>query len=210
MIRVVIADDHPIVREGLKKILEKTSDMEVVGEAGAGEELLSKISEIDCDVLLLDITMPGRGGLEILEQLHKEKPRLPVLIISIHPEEYYGMRVLKAGAGGFLNKDKAPEELIGAIRKVTSGGKYVSPELSEKIAFSLSGNINKAAHETLSNREYQVMCLLASGKTVTGIADELALSVRTISTYRSRILDKMKMKNNAELTHYAIKNGLLE
>ena len=210
MIRVIIADDHPIVREGLKKVLEKTSDIVVVDEASTGEELPGKIRETDCDVVLMDITMPGRGGLEILEQLKIERPKLPVLILSIHSEELYAVRVLKAGASGFLNKDKAPDELIGAIRKVTRGGKYVSSSLAERLAFDLEPGKGKQPHERLSNREYQVMCLIASGKRVSEIAKELSLSVNTISTHRSRILEKMKMKSNAEITNYVIKKGLLD
>ncbi|MBN2289729.1 MAG: response regulator transcription factor [Candidatus Glassbacteria bacterium] len=210
MTRIIIADDHPIVREGLKKILEKTNDILVAGEAGTGEELLGLVRESDCDIVLLDITMPGRGGLEILEQLRAEKPGVKVLVLSVHPEEYYAVRVLKAGASGYLNKEKAPAELIKAIRKVALGGKYVSPALAEMLAFELETGRDRTPHELLSNREFQVMCLIASGKTVSQVAAELSLSVRTISTYRSRILEKMKMKSNAELTRYAIKNQLVD
>jgi len=210
MLRIAIADDHPIVREGLKKILDKNSDMAVVGEASTGEELLGKIGKIDCDAVLLDITMPGRGGLNILEQLKAENPKLPILVLSIHSEEQYAVRVLKAGASGYLTKDNAPHELIKAIRKIACGGKYVSPSLAEKLAFDLERGTKETSHECLSNREFQVMCLIASGKTVSRIAEEMALSVRTISTYRSRILEKMKLKNNAEITRYAIKKGLLD
>ena len=210
MIRVIIADDHPIVREGLKKVLEKTPDIVVAEEVSTGEELLGKIRETDYDAVVLDIAMPGRGGLETLEQLKAEKPRLPILMISIHPEEHYGVRVLKAGASGFMNKEKAPAELIGAIRKVAMGGKYVSSSLAERLAFDLDPGKGKQPHERLSNREYQVMCLIASGKRVSEIAKELSLSVNTISTHRSRILEKMKMKSNAEITNYVIKKGLLD
>ena len=210
MIRIIIADDNPIVREGLKKVLEKTSDIVVAEEAGTGEDLLDKIRESDCDVVLLDITMPGRGGLEILEQLKIEKPKLPVLILSIHSEESYAVRVLKAGASGFLSKDKAPKELIGAIRKVARGRKYVSSSLAEKLAFDLEIGYDKPIHERLSNREFQVMCMIASGKKVKEIADELFLSVNTIKTFRSRVLEKMGMKSNVEIARYAIKHELVD
>jgi len=210
MIRIIIADDHPIVREGLKKVLEKNPDMTVADEVSTGEELINKARTNDYDVVLLDITMPGKGGLEILEQLKKEKPKLRILVLSIHPEEQYAIRVLKAGASGYLSKDKAPYELLEAIRKVAQGGKYVSASLAEKLAFEIENGREKPLHENLSNREYQVMCLIASGKTIKNIADELSLSARTVSTYRSRILDKMKMKSNAEITHYAIKQGLVD
>ncbi|HUU30042.1 MAG TPA: response regulator transcription factor [archaeon] len=210
MIKIIIADDHPIVREGLKKILDKYSDIVVAGEAASAEELLSELRKNDYDVALLDITMPGRGGVEILGQLRVEKPDLRILVLSFHSEEHYAVRVLREGASGYLTKDKAPLELVEAIRKVAAGGKYVSPSLAEKLAFDLQEGGEKSLHGNLSNREYQVMCLIASGKTITEIAGELCLSVRTVSTYRSRILEKMKMKNNAEITHYAIKKGLVE
>jgi len=210
MLKIIIADDHPIVREGLKKVLEKSSNMSVVAEAGTGEELLSKIRETDCDAVLLDISMPGRGGLDVLEQLKIERPKLPILVLSMHSEEHYAVRVLKAGASGYLTKDKAPYELIKAIDKISAGGKYVSPSLAEKMAFDLEYDKEKPLHESLSNREFQVMCLIATGKTVSEIGQDLALDVRTISTYRSRILEKMKMKNNAEITHYVIKNNILD
>lgn len=210
MIKVIIADDHPIVREGLKKILGKTPDLVIVDDVGSGEELLIKVSANEYDVVLLDLSLPGRGGLEILEQLRKEKPKLPVLVLSIHPEKLYAVRVLKAGASGYLNKDEAPAELLKAIRKVFSGGKYVSTAVAEILAADLEAGHETAPHELLSNREYQVMRLIASGKTVKAVAAELSLSSRTVSTYRSRVLQKMKLNNNAELTYYAIKNGLVD
>lgn len=210
MIRIIITDDHPIFREGLKRIIEKTSDMVVADEASTGEELLGKIGEKNFDLVLLDIAMPGRGGLEILDQLKTANPNLRILVLSMYPEERYAVRVLKSGAAGYLTKDKASDELIKAIRKISDGGKYVSLSLAEKWAFDLELGGEKPLHGSLSNREYQVMLMIASGKTLKEIVEELSLSVTTISTYRSRILKKMKLSNNAEITYYAIKNGLVE
>ena len=210
MLKVIITDDHPIVREGLKKILDKSSQMIIVGEAATGEELLNKLKDLACDVVLLDISMPGRGGLEILEQIRMQSPGLPVLVLSMHSEDHYAKRVLQMGAAGYLTKDKAPLELIEAIRKVAGGGKYISHSLAEKLAFDLEQGKDKQPHETLSNREFQVMLLIAEGKTVSEIAEELVLSVRTISTFRSRIMGKMQMKNNSELTHYVIENKIID
>jgi DNA-binding NarL/FixJ family response regulator len=210
MIKVLIADDHAVVREGLKQILAETPDIEVVAEATHGQEVLDKIRSTPVDVVVLDIAMPGRSGLDVLLHLKRERPSLPVLVLSIHPEDQYAVRVLKAGACGYLTKESAPDQLIAAIRKVVVGGKYVSPSLAEKLAFDLEADVDKPLHETLSDREYEVLCQIALGKTVKEIADKLSLSVKTISTYRSRILEKMKMKNNAELTHYVIRQGLVE
>ena len=210
MIKILIADDHPVVRKGLKDIIQETSDMTVSGEAGKGQEVLENVRKIDFDVVVLDIAMPGRSGLDILKELKSEKPELPVLILSIHPEEQYAVRVLKAGASGYLTKDSAPDELITAILKVSRGKKYISSSLAEKLAYDLEIGVEKPLHEALSDREYEVMCRIASGKTVKEIAEELFLSVKTISTYRARILEKMQMKSNAELTHYAIKLGLVD
>ena len=209
MIKVLIVDDHPIMRKGLKQVLSEASDIVVAGEASNGQEALSLALENDFQVVLLDISMPGRSGLEVLSQLKRLKSSLHILILSTFPEEQYAVRALKSGASGYLTKESLPEELIAAIRKVSGGGKYVSAALAEKLAFDLSDEAAKPLHETLSDREYQVMCMIASGKTVKVIAEELALSVKTISTYRRRILDKMKMTNNAELTHYAIRQGLV-
>jgi two-component system invasion response regulator UvrY len=210
MLKILIADDHAIVRQGLKQIVTETRDMTVAGEASNGQELLNKIKEGEFDVVVLDITMPVRDGMDVLRQLRSERPRLPVLMLSIHPEEQYALRALRAGASGYLTKESAPDELVVAIRKVSSGGKYISASLAEKLAFELEVGRDQAPHETLSDREHQVLCLIASGKTVMEIAQELSLSEKTISTYRSRILEKMNMKNNAELTYYAIKNQLIE
>lgn len=210
MIRILVADDHTIVREGLKQILADVGDMAVRDEAGNGQEALAKIREGEFDVVLLDISMPGRSGLEILKEIKAEHPKLPVLILSMHAEEQYAVRALRAGASGYVTKASAPDELIGAIRKVSCGRKYVSSSLAEKLAFELDIDTKKPPHETLSDREYQVMLMLASGKSVKEIADELCLSVKTISTYRSRVMEKMNMKKNAELTLYAIQNHLVD
>ncbi len=209
MLKILIADDHSIVREGLKQVLADTSDMVVSDEAASTEEALKKALEGDFDVVVLDISMPGRGGLDALKQIKSQKPKLPVLILSMYSEEQYVLRVLKAGAAGYLTKESAPDELIGAIRKVSKGMKYVSAHLAEEIAFALDSDFERPIQETLSDREFQVLCMIASGKTAREIAGELALSVKTVSTYRSRILEKMRMKSNAELTHYAIKNKLV-
>ena len=209
MIKILIADDHAIVREGLKQIVAETSDMVVVDEASNGQETLDKVWKNDYDVVVLDISMPGRSGLDILKQLKGERSKLPILVLSMHPENQYAVRVLKAGADGYLTKESAPDELIAAIRRVSLGRKYVSSSLAEKLAFDLEIE-EKPLHETLSDREYRVMCMIASGKTVTEIAEEFSLSVKTISTYRSRALEKMEMRNNSELTHYAIKNLLVD
>ena len=209
MIKIIIADDHPIVRAGMKQIISEASDLMVADEASDGHKLLSKIRAENFDVVILDITMPHMDGLDVLKQLKIEKPKLPVIVLSIHPEDQYALRVLKAGASGYVTKTSAPDELINAIRKVFRGGKYISPTIAEKLAFQLDADFKEMPHETLSDREYQVLCMLASGKTVTEIADELALSVKTISTYRARILEKMDMKNNAELIHYAVQNKLV-
>jgi DNA-binding NarL/FixJ family response regulator len=184
--------------------------MRVTDEADNGQEVLNKVSEQHYDVVLLDIAMPGRSGLDVLKQLKSKKPKLPVLMLSVHPEEQYAVRTLKAGASGYLTKGSATDELIAAIRKISTGKKYVSSSLAEKLAFDLDLDHEKPRHEILSDREYQVMSMIASGKTVKEIADELSLSVQTISTYRSRILEKMKMKNNAEIIYYAVKQGLVE
>jgi DNA-binding NarL/FixJ family response regulator len=209
MIKILIADDHPIVRKGLKQILSEESDMGVFGEAQNSQELLELVRKQDWDIVILDITMPGRGGIDVLKELKHERPKLPVLMLSVHPEDQYAVRALKAHASGYMTKDSAPEELVKAIKKILRGGKYISSTLAEKLAFDLGTETEKPLHETLSDREYQVLLMIASGKTVSEIAEELSLSVKTIDTYRARILEKMKMKNNAELMHYAIKNNLV-
>ena len=210
MIKILVADDHAIVREGLKQIVREMPDMKVTGEAADGHEVMKLVREEDWDVVLLDIGMPGRSGLDILKELKVEKPEIQVLMLSMYPEEQYAVRALKAGASGYLTKESVPNELILAIRKVSAGGKYVSTSLAEKLAYDLVADVEKPLHEALSDREYQVMCMIAKGETIKDIADELCLSIKTISTYRSRILDKMRMKNNAELMHYAIKHNLAQ
>jgi two-component system, NarL family, invasion response regulator UvrY len=210
MIRIFIADDHAVVREGLKHILSEMPDVLVAGEAGNGQEVLEKVGRKEYDLILLDIAMPGRDGLEILKDLKLQKPKLPVLILSMFPEEQYALRALKSGASGYLTKDSIPDELIKAVRKILKGGKYISSSFSDKLLFSFDSDAEKPIHETLSDREYQVLRMIASGRTLQSIADELSLSVKTISTYRTRILEKMGMKNNAELTHYAIKLNLVD
>ncbi|MBI5101736.1 MAG: response regulator transcription factor [Nitrospirae bacterium] len=210
MIRILITDDHRIVREGLKQILEETDDMCVTAEANNGQEVFARLSEQAVDLVLLDISMPGRNGLDVLKQLRDDYPKIPVLMLSMYSEEQYAIRALKAGASGYMTKDSAPDELIDAIRKINLGKKYVSPSLAEKMAFYLDDKTDRPLHEALSDREYQVLSMIASGRTVKEIGAELNLSVKTISTYRSRILEKMRMSSNAALTHYAINNGLID
>ena len=209
MISILIADDHAIVREGLKQIVSSQTDMKVTGEAHNAQGVLDLVRGGTWDVVVLDINMPGRNGLEVLKELKQEFPKLPVLVLSVHPEEQYGIRVLKAGAAGYMNKESAPEELVTAIRKVIRGGKYLTPTLAERLAFQVADGSEAHPHEKLSDRELQVLCLIASGKTVSEIADDLSLSVKTISTYRTRILEKMAMKSSAELTRYALQNHLV-
>jgi len=210
MIKILVADDHAIVREGLKQIVADTSDMVVAGEAANSHETLDLVIKQDWDLVLLDIAMPGRGGIDTLKQIKQNKPDLPVLILSMYPEEQYAFRALKAGASGYLTKESAPEELIGAIRKVAGKRNYISSSLAEKIATYISVDREKPIHELLSDRELQVMLMIAMGKTVTDIADNLSLSIKTISTNRSRALKKMGMKNNAEFMYYAMKQGLVD
>jgi two-component system, NarL family, invasion response regulator UvrY len=208
--RLLIADDHAVVREGVKRILTTMNDCLVVGEASNGQELIAKATVETWDVVLLDISMPGRNGLDVLRQLKSTCPLLPVLVFSMHPEQQYAMRAFKAGAAGYLTKESIPEELVTAIRKVVQGGRYVSPAMAEYLVDEVARPSDAPAHSILSDRELQVLCLLASGKTVTQIAAELSLSVKTVSTHRSRMLEKMHMKTNAELIHYAIRHRLVD
>jgi two-component system, NarL family, invasion response regulator UvrY len=210
VIRVLIADDFPILRWGLKEILMRELDGVTCGEAGNGEQVLDQIQSHDWDLLILDITMPGRGGLDVLRNLKALRPKLPVLVLSMHPENQYGKRVLKAGASGYMNKECAPEELMKAVGKLLGGGRYVSPALAETLALDLSRDDGRPAHETLSDREFEVLRKIASGKTVGQIAEELHLSVPTVSTYRGRILEKMSLSTTAELMHYALSNHLVD
>jgi len=210
MLKILIADDHPVFRRGLKQIIAETTDIVVADEAADGLEVLNKVKAGDFDLVLLDISMPGKTGIDVLTQLKYERPKLPVLMLSMHPEEQYAVRALKAGASGYLTKESAPDELVAAIRKVSTGGRYVSASLAEKLASILQKKGGELPHQTLSDRELHVMRLIASGKTVSEIARELSLSVKTISTYRSRILYKMKLKNNVELANYATQNRLIE
>jgi two-component system, NarL family, invasion response regulator UvrY len=210
VIRILIADDHPIVRRGLKQILSDEPDMAVPGEASDGNEVLDLAQKGGWDIVILDIKMPGKSGLDVLKELRQKYPKLPVLVLSIHPEDQYAVRALRTGAAGYLTKESAPEELVKAIRTILNRGKYVSASLAERLAFELETDGGKAAHLRLSNREYQVMLLIAGGKGLSDIANEMSLSVKTISTYRARILEKMAFRNNAEITHYAIKNLLVE
>jgi DNA-binding NarL/FixJ family response regulator len=211
IIKVLIADDHAIVREGLRQILADTRDIVVAGDAENGSDAIRLARRGDSDVLLLDISMPDRNGIDVLKQIKKEAPKLAVLMLSMHREDQYAIRSLKAGAAGYLNKQSAPAELVDAIRQVAAGKKYISPALAQELANQVGDeNRDVPPHEILSDREYQTLIMIASGKTVSEIATELALSVKTISMYRSRLLQKMKMRHNAELTHYAIKNHLVE
>jgi len=207
-IKITIADDHPLFRRGLKHALEETNDIEVIGESSNGDELLSLIKDCKPGIILLDIAMPGKSGLDLLKQLKSEYPKLPILVLSVYPEEQYAVRFIKAGASGYLTKESASEKLVEAIRKVADGGKYASQTITEKLAFDFS-DYEKPLHERLSDREYQVFGMISVGKSLTEIGKELSLSVKTISTHRTRILEKMKMKKNAELIHYAITQNLI-
>ena len=210
MTRILIADDHQIVRAGLKNLLSEYKEFTVAGEAGSGAETVKMVRASDWDLVLLDITMPDMNGVDTLQQIKRSKPDLPVLILSMHPEDQYAVNLLRAGANGYVCKECAPEQLIGAIRTVVAGRRYVSPALGDQLAGDLSGDTQKAMHTELSEREFQVFCKLAAGQAVSEIANELFLSVKTVSTYRSRILEKMGMKTNANLTYYAIKHGLIQ
>jgi two-component system invasion response regulator UvrY len=209
-IRVLIADDHAIVRHGLKQILSDTEDLEVVAEADGGVRALQMLRQGQYDVVLMDVSMPDRNGIDTLKLVKKEFPKLPVLILSMHPEEQYAVRALRAGAAGYLSKQGAPEQLVTAIRQVASGKKYVSAAVAEELANAIGDDSDRPPHEKLSDREYQTLCMISSGKTLTQIAEQLNLSVKTVSVYRARLLEKMKLRNNAELTHYGLKHELVE
>jgi two-component system, NarL family, invasion response regulator UvrY len=207
--KILITDDHAVVRQGLKQILAEEYKRAEFGEAATAQEAIDRIWKENWDVVVLDITMPGRSGLEVLKEIKKSRPKLPVLVLSMHPEDQFAVRLLKIGAAGYMTKESAPQELVGAVKKVMGGGRYVSPSLAEKMASYLAVDVQTPPHERLSDREFLVLRLIASGKTPTAIAKDLGLSVKTISTYRMRILEKMSMQNNAELTTYAIQNQLV-
>jgi two-component system invasion response regulator UvrY len=210
MFRVLVADDHPLLRSGLKQVLAQEADLTLIGEAEDSEQVLQRLDEQPWDVVVLDIAMPGRGGLDTLREIRRRRPSLPVLVLSMHSEEQFAVRAIKAGASGYLSKSNASGEVVQAIRKVLSGKKYVSASLAEALANALESSNDRPAHESLSDREFQVMCKIASGKTVSEIAAEVSLSVKTVSTYRARVLEKMNMRTNAELTRYAIQKGLVD
>ena len=207
--RILIADDHPIVRHGLKQFLATDPELAVVGEATNGAEFLELARGTPWDVALIDFTMPGRSGLELLADLKREFPERPVLVLSIHSEQLHATSALKAGAAGYITKESAPQELAVAIRKVSQGGRYVSPQLGELLATELASGAQRSPHEMLSDREYRVMWMLASGKQINAIAREMTLSPSTVSTYRTRILKKLRVRNNAELVHYAVRHQLV-
>ena len=210
MIRILIADDHAIVRAGLKQFIADQVDMEVAAEAASGAEAIAAVRAGDFDVVLLDISMPDKNGIDTLKTLRHVKPELPVLMLSAYAEDQYAVNLLRAGAAGYLNKEAASTQLVGAIRTVVQGRKYVSPSLAQILADGVSGDADKPLHAELSQREFQIFCKLAAGAAVSKIADELHLSVKTVSTYRTRVLEKMGMKSNADLTYYAIKNQLIQ
>ena len=210
MIRVLIADDHAIVRKGLVQIASESREIEMRGEASEYSSLMRLMKENPCDVLLLDISMPGKNGIDVLKIVREQYPKTQVLILSMYPEDQYAIRALKAGAAGYLTKDTAPERLVEAILSVSRGKKYITPQVAEMLATHLVTDTEGAPHESLSDREFQTMRLIASGKQLSQIADELSLSPKTVSVYRARVLEKMQLKNNAEMTHYAIKHGLVE
>ena len=204
----LLGDDHALVRSGLKQLLIDAFHQVKIGEAANAGEVLTLVRQQNWDAVILDINLPGRSGLDVLIDLKKESPKLPVLVLSMHPEDQFAVRAMKAGASGYLTKDSAPYELIKAVNKILSGGKYISETFAEQLADDLEFGADRSPHERLSNREFQILCLIGSGKTPSQIAEQLHLSIKTISTFRSRILEKMKMKTNAELTRYVIENQL--
>lgn len=210
MIRVTIADDHAVVRRGLAEILRDTADIEVIAEASDGDELLASLRQREPDVAVLDLRMPGPSGLDLVKHLRAEFPSLRLLVLSAHPEDQYAVRVVRAGAAGYLTKESAETELVRAVRRVAGGKKYLTPGMAEALLDQLDANPDEAPHAQLSDREFQVMRLIASGMPVSAVAEKLSLSVKTVSTYRTRLLQKMGMANNAEITRYALENGLVE
>jgi two-component system, NarL family, invasion response regulator UvrY len=210
MIRVLVVDDHAIIRKGLKQILDDTDDMRVTGEADSGMEAIKLADTGEYDLILLDISLPDKHGVEVLKQLKTNQPQLPVLMLSMHAEDQYAVRSMKAGASGYLNKQSVPSQLVEAVRQVGKGKKYISSELAQQLAAGISEGFNELLHQTLSDREYQTLCLLASGKKLSEMAEIMSLSTKTVSVYRARLLDKMKLKTNAEAIQYAITNHLLD
>jgi two-component system, NarL family, invasion response regulator UvrY len=207
--RMLIVDDHAVVRHGVKQILSEQFQGAFIGEAQNAEEMMDQVRKTDWDIVVLDVGMPGKGGLDALKELKQLRPKLPALVLSAYPEDQLALRMLKAGASGYLSKDSAPNELVEAMRKILSGGKFVSSAVAELLALNLESDFEKPLHEQLSDREYQVMCLIAVGKSLKDISDDLCVSISTVNTYRARILEKMQLKNNTELTHYAIENRLV-
>lgn len=209
MIRIVLADDHTIVREGLKQLLSAASDLAIVGEAQNGHEVLQRVRELEFEVLLLDLSMPGKSGIDLIKQVHGEKPKVRILVLSMHQEPQYAVRAIRVGASGYLTKESASAQLVSAIRKVAGGGAFVTPAVAEQLALSAMPHADGPPHETLSDREFQVFKLLVTGKTVSQIAEQLNLSVKTVSTHKVRMMQKMNMSNPVELIHYAIQHGLI-
>ena len=210
MIRVVIADDHTIVREGLKQLLQASPDLDIVGEARDGYEVLQRVRETEFDVLLLDMSMPGKSGMELIRQIKTEKPKLRVLVLSMHQEHQYAVRAIKAGASGYLTKESATTQLVSAIRKVAGGGAFITAEVAEQLALGAMPQVGGPPHASLSDREYQVFHLLVSGKSVSEIAERLKLSVKTVSTHKARLMEKMGLANQADLIRYAIRHRLID
>jgi two-component system invasion response regulator UvrY len=210
MVRIIIADDHPVFREGLRKILSKEVDLNIVYEAESGEELLGEIDNLEFDLIILDVGLPGRSGIDILADIRKTHPKIPVLIFSMHPEERFALRAIKAGANAYLSKEEKAEKLIEAIHTIKTGRKYITPTIAEKLANTIDKNIEKAPHENLSTREFEVMRMIAIGKSVREIAEDLSISVNTVNTYRMRVLDKMDFNSNMDLAYYVIQNKLID
>jgi DNA-binding NarL/FixJ family response regulator len=208
--RILIADDHAVVRRGLRQILAENFKRATIGEAANSQEALERVWKEPWDIVILDLTMPGRSGLDVLKEIKRSRPKLPVLILSMHPEDQFAVRLLKAGASGYMTKECAAEELVGAVNKAVAGGRYVSLALAEKLASLIVHDVQAAPHESLSDREFMILRMIASGKPVSAIARELSLSVKTVSTYRARLLEKMSLSNNSELVHYAFQYGLVE
>ena len=210
MIKILIADDHPVVRQGIRQIVGQTGDLSIVDEATNSQEVLERVGRVPIDIVLLDLSMPGMDGLDLLKQLKREHPRMPVLIVTMHSEHEFAIRALKAGASGYLTKDSAPVELVGAVRRIVGGGHYLSPWIAERLAVHLGPDNEKPPHDSLSDREYQILRMIAAGRSTREISEQLSLSMKTVSTYRARVFEKMKMKNAAELTAYVVRNRLAD